>query len=215
MAELTLSVDAFFQSPYAFSAFVALKEKGLSFDVETVALHKAEQRRPEYRATSLTGRVPLLRHQGFALSESSAIDEYLEDVFPHPGHPRLFPSDVRERARARQLMSWVRSDLMPIRQERTTTTLFYEGVDVEPLSAAAQAAAAHLLGVAEALIPQGRTTLFAAFCIADADFALMLQRLLWNGHPAPDKLQAYVDAQWARPSVRAWLEQKRPPYVPY
>ena len=104
---------------------------------------------------------------------------------------------------------------MPIRQERTTTTLFYEGVDFEPLSAAAQAAAAHLLGVAEALIPQGRTTLFAAFCIADADFALMLQRLLWNGHPAPDKLQAYVDAQWERPSVRAWLEQKRPPYVPY
>jgi glutathione S-transferase len=216
MANLTLSVDAFFQSPYAFSVFVALREKGLPFDVETLALHKAAQRDPEYRAASLTGRVPLLRHMGFLLSESSAIDEYLEDVFPPPAHPRLFPSDAQERARARQLMAWVRSDLMPIRMERSTTTLFYEGVEeVKPLSAAAQASAAHLLSVAEALIPAGRTTLFQAFCIADADFALMLQRLLWNGHPAPDKVQAYVDAQWARPSVRAWLEQKRPPFVPY
>jgi glutathione S-transferase len=215
MAELSLSVDAFWQSPYAFSAFVALKEKGLPFDVQPVALHKAEQRRSEYLDASLTGRVPLLRHQGWTLSESSAIDEYLEDVFPHPGHPRLFPADVRERARARQLMAWVRSDLMPIRQERSTTTLFYEDMPVKPLSSAAQASAARLLAVADALIAPGRTTLFAAFCIADADFALMLQRLLWNGHPALDKLQAYVDAQWARPSVRAWLEQKRPPYVPY
>jgi glutathione S-transferase len=215
MADLRLSVDAYWTSPYAFSAFVALQEKGLSFEVEEVALHRGEHRRPAALAASLTGRVPVLRHQGFALTESSAIDEYLEDVFPHPGHPRLFPVDARERARARQLMAWVRSDLVPIREERPTTGLFYEGMEVEPLSPAAQAAAVRLLAVAEALVPEGRPTLFADFCIADADFALMLQRLLWTGHPAADKLQAYVEAQWRRPSVRAWLHQKRPPYVPY
>jgi glutathione S-transferase len=215
MAELSLSVDAHWTSPYAFSAFVALKEKGLPFDVEVVALHKGEHRRPEALAASLTGRVPFLRHQGFTLSESSAINEYLEDTFPSPTHPRLLPADVRERARARQLMAWVRSDLLPIRQERSTTGLFYGDQPIEPLSGDAEAAARRLLGVAEALIPAGRTTLFAAFCIADVDLACMLQRLLWNGYPAEDKLEAYVDAQWARPSVRAWLEQKRPPYVPY
>lgn len=215
MADLRLSVDAYWTSPYAFSAFVALKEKGLPFDVDEVALHQGEHRRPAALAASLTGRVPVLRHQDWVLTESSAIDEYLEDVFPHPGHPRLFPQDARQRARARQLMAWVRSDLVPIRNERPTTGLFYEGMEVEPLSPAAQAAAARLLAVAEALVPEGRPTLFADFCIADADFALMLQRLLWTGHPAADKLQAYVDAQWKRPSVRAWLQQKRPPYVPY
>jgi glutathione S-transferase len=215
MADLRLSVDAYWTSPYAFSAFVALKEKGLSFDVETVALQKAEHRRPEALAASLTGRVPVLWHKGWTLTESSAIDEYLDDIYPHPKYQRLFPEDARERARARQLMAWVRSDLMPIRQERSTTSLFYEGMEAEPLSDAAQAAATRLLAVAEALVPEQRTTLFADFCIADADFALMLQRLLWNGHPAADKLEAYVDAQWARPSVRSWLEQQRPPYVPY
>jgi glutathione S-transferase len=215
MADLSLSVDTFWTSPYAFSAFVALKEKGLAFDVETVGLHLLDHRRPAYQAASLTGRIPVLRHQGWALSESSAIDEYLEETFAPPAHARLFPADRHERARARQLMAWVRSDLMPIRQERPTTTLFYPDVAVEPLSPAARAAAVRLVAVVDALLDAKRTTLFAAWCIADADLALMLQRLAWNDDPVPDKVQAYVDAQWARPSVRAWLEQKRPPYVSY
>ena len=34
-------------------------------------------------------------------------------------------------------MAWVRSDLMPIREERSTTTMFYERA-TKPLSPAAQ-----------------------------------------------------------------------------
>jgi len=214
MADLSLTVDVHWTSPYAFSAFVGLREKGLAFDVEEVALQRKEHQRPEYLATSLTGRVPRLRHQDFYLSESSAIDEYLEEAFPPPKYARLFPADVRERARARQLMAWVRSDLMPIREERSTYTLFYERTS-KPLSPKAEAAAARLLSTADAVLAPGRTTLFGAWCIADADFALMLQRLLWNGHPAPAKVKAFADAQWARPSVQAWIAQKRPTYEPY
>ena len=40
MPELTLWVDAFWISPYAFSAFVALEEKGLDYAVEIVPLHE-------------------------------------------------------------------------------------------------------------------------------------------------------------------------------
>ena len=215
MAELRLSVDAFWTSACAFSAFVALKEKGLPFEVHEVAPERGEHRRPDALAASLTGRVPVLWHHGWTLSESSAIAEYLEEAFPHPGHPRLFPEDVRERARARQLMAWLRSDLLPIRDERPTPKLFYGEMDVAPLSTAAQGSAARLLAVADALISPERTTLFSTFCIADADFALMLLRLLWSAHPAPRKVQQYVEAQWTRPSVRAWVEHKRAPYVPH
>lgn len=214
MADLSLTVDAYWTSPYAFSAFVALKEKGLAFDVEEVALQRKEQERPEYVATSLTGRVPRLRHRDFHLAESSAIDEYLEEAFPPPRFPRLFPADIRERARARQLMAWVRSDLLPIREERSTYTLFYERTS-KPLSPRAEAAAARLLSAADAVLAPGRSTLFGAWCIADVDFALMLQRLLWNGHPAPAKVKAFADAQWARASVQEWIARKRPVYEPY
>jgi len=215
MADLRLSVDTYWTTPYGFSAFVALREKGLSFEVHEVALHRKEHQRPEALAASLTGRVPVLWHRGWTVSESSAIDEYLEEAFPPPSYPRLFPEDLKERARARQLMAWVRSDLMPIREERPTPTLFYEKMDLPPLSTAAQGSAARLLAAADAVITPGRSTLFGSFCIADADFALMLLRLLWNAHPAPKKVQQYVEAQWARPSVREWVEHRRPPYVPY
>ncbi len=212
MADLTLWVDAFWISPYAFSSFVALEEKKLAYDVEEVAMHRAEFRAPEYARRSLTGRVPMLRHRDFHLSESSAIAEYLEEAFP--GSPRLLPEDVQQRARARQVMAWVRSDLMPIREERSAETIFYQPA-TQPLSEKAQQAAAKLLTVANALVAPGATSLFGRFSLADADLTFMLQRLGRSGHPLGDKVQRFADAVWSRPSVRKWVDRKRTPFVPY
>jgi glutathione S-transferase len=212
MADLTLWVDAFWISPYAFSAFVALEEKQLPYDVEEVAMHRAENRAPDYAQHSLTARVPMLRHGDFFLSESSAIAEYLDDAFP--AAPRLLPADLKQRARARQVMAWVRSDLMPIREERSTNTIFYEPA-TEPLSRAAERAAAKLLAATDALLAPGATSLFGAFSIADADLTLMLQRLGKSGHPLGDKVQRFVDATWSRPSVGKWVDRKRETFIPY
>ena len=44
--DLTLHTDYFWTSPYVFSCFVALKEKGLGFDTAEVHLEKREQRQP-------------------------------------------------------------------------------------------------------------------------------------------------------------------------
>lgn len=212
MADLTLWVDAFWISPYAFSAFVALEEKKLPYDVQEVAMHRAENRAPDYARRSMTARVPMLRHGDFHLSESSAIAEYLDDAFPNA--PRLLPADIRQRARARQVMAWVRSDLMPIREERSTNTIFYEPA-TEPLSRAAERAATKLLGAADAMLAPGATSLFGAFSIADADLTMMLQRLGKSGHPLGDKIQRFVDATWSRPSVRKWVDRKRATFIPY
>src|SRR5690349_14475970 len=104
MAEpaLTLTVDSFWFSPYAFSCYVALQEKALPFEVRAMSLPDKEHQRPEYQRQSLTGRIPMLQHGEFTLSESSAIVEYLDDAFP--GTPRALPTSVRDRARARQIM---------------------------------------------------------------------------------------------------------------
>jgi glutathione S-transferase len=75
--ELCLYVDARFISPYGLSAFVAMHEKGLRFEVRTVDLLANQQQGSGYAASSLTRRVPTLIHKGFALSESSAIAEYV------------------------------------------------------------------------------------------------------------------------------------------
>src|SRR5467141_523781 len=112
---LTLSVDSFWISPYAFSCYVALKEKGLPFEVRAVSLPDKDHHRPEYQKQSLTGRIPMLQHGDFALSASSAMVEYLHDAFPLT--PRALSTAVRDRARARQIRASLRSDLMPIREE--------------------------------------------------------------------------------------------------
>jgi len=210
--ELTLWVDAFRISPYAFSSFVALEEKGLAYDTQEVAMHLAEYRSPEYVRRSITARVPTLRHGSFHVSESSAIAEYLEEAFPDT--PRLFPKEPQQRARARQIMAWVRSDLMPIREERSTEKVFY-GLPAEPLSEKAQRATDKLFAAADAFVPSGATSLFGQFSLADADLTFMLQRLGKTGHPLPDKLRRFADAVWARPSVQKWVKHRRPPYVPY
>lgn len=208
---LTLYSDGFSISPYAFSVFVALEEKGLSYRLVPVPLQDKAHHQPEYQAGSITGRVPALEHDGFWVAESSAIIEYLDDAF---AETRVLPKDIKERARARMVMHFVRSDLMPIREERPTHTMFYARATA-PLSPAGEAAAARLVDIAGRLVPKGRTSMFSTWSIADTDLAFMLQRLNLNGHPLPSGLRAFIDAQWARPSVQKWVARERPAYVPY
>ena len=120
---MILYVDRFWISPYVFSCFVALREKGIAFETRDVGLDRGDQKTDDYRARSITGRVPSLTDGDFSLAESQAIVEYLEDVQPTPP---ILPHDSKERARARQLLAWIRSDLDALRAERPTTTMFYE-----------------------------------------------------------------------------------------
>src|ERR1700738_1759306 len=114
---MLLYADAVFDCPSAVVVFVSLMKKGLDFEIESLDLAAHDNHDPNFARTSITRRVPTLIHDGFALSESSAICEYIDETFPGT---RLYPADPRDRARARQIQAWVRSDLMPIRDERPT-----------------------------------------------------------------------------------------------
>ncbi|HEX5057238.1 MAG TPA: glutathione transferase [Gammaproteobacteria bacterium] len=209
MNDLTLYVDSKFTSPFAMSVFVALKEKSLPFEISTVDLYAGEQHKADYAKLSVTQRVPTLVHGDFKLSESSAITEYLEEVFPAPSYPQVYPGNIRERAKARQVQAWLRSDFLPIREERSTETIFIKRAD-KPLSKEAQVSAAKLFAGLDRLIKDGALNLFNEWCVADTDLALMLNRLLANGHEVPPRLAAYARHQWQRKSVQEWIGQKRP-----
>ncbi|MBZ4236647.1 hypothetical protein LAM40_24460, partial [Mycobacterium tuberculosis] len=79
----------------------------------------------------------------FALSESSAITEYLDERFAPPEWERIYPHDLQKRARARQIQAWLRSDLMPIREERSTAVVF-DGAKMPDLSEAGRQSAEKL-----------------------------------------------------------------------
>jgi glutathione S-transferase len=202
---MLLYVDSQFLSPYAMSVFVGLREKELAFDMETIDLAANANQEPAFAATSITRRVPTLVHDTFALSESSAISEYINEVFP--GAP-LYPTDPRSRARARQVQAWLRSDLVPIRDERPTIVVFC-GAKRPPLSADARAAAEKLFFAAHALLGGRSDNLFGEWCIADVDLALMLNRMILHGDAVPEGLVVYAANQWRRPSVQLWVNRIR------
>jgi glutathione S-transferase len=212
---LLLYGNAMWSSPYVLSCFVALTEKGLPFEVRTVALQEGAHRSASYVETSFTARVPALVDGDFSLSESSAIIEYLEDKWPAPGHPALLPRDLWQRARARQIMAWVRSDLMPIREERSAEYVFYPAASLPPyapLSPIALRAVAKLVAFADRVVPADGGPLFGAWCIADTDLAMMLQRLVKTAQPLPDRLRAFAEREWQRPSILAYASASRPPH---
>ena len=205
MSRLLLCVDADHLSPWAMAVHVALREKGLPFDTRAIDLDGGEQGTPAYRDATVTGRVPALCVDGrFWLAESGAIFEYLEEAFPTPA--KLFPDDIEQRARARQLLGWIRSDLLALRKERSTEVVF-RGKRFAPLSADAQEAAAKLVRVAQQLLAHGGEHLFGRWCVADTDLALMLQRLALHGDPLPPALVAYAERQWQRPAVAEWRQR--------
>ena len=196
--------DANFYSPYVMSVYVALREKGLSFTLQPIDLAREQQRSAEYAAISLTRRVPALAVDDFLLSESTAIVEYLEERFPAPDYERLYPHDREKRARARELQAWLRSDFLPIRQERPTEVLF-AGKKYLPLTQDARQSAAKLIEGAQRLLGKGQQNLFGEWSIADTDLALMLNRLALHGDELPEKLAEYAWFQWQRASVQLWL----------
>jgi glutathione S-transferase len=208
---MLLYVDSNFASPYALAAYVSLLEKNLKFEVKPLELFANANQESGFASTSITRRVPTLIHDGFALSESSAICEYIDEAF---AGTRLYPTDLRDRARARQVQAWVRSDLMPIREERPTWVVFC-GARKPALSPKANEAVQKLFSAALLLLEGRSNNLFGEWSIADVDLAMMLQRLVAHGDPVPQKLADYANHHWRRPSVQQWIDHARPPLTEY
>jgi glutathione S-transferase len=204
---LILHVDATLESPWALCAFVALEEKQQPYTLKKVSLKDGEHRRPEHRAAN--GKIPALQHGDFWLAESMAIAEYMAETFPFPKGPRLYPEDLKKRGVCRMVQLWLRTDFMPIREERSSRSVFYRERPNAPLSSAARESADRLFNGLDVLIAEGQTTLCGTFCIGDADLGMMLQRLVANGDPVPSKLRAYAEAVWQRPSIQKWVNLPR------
>ncbi len=83
---------------------LCLIEKGLDFDDRFLNSRLWEHHAPAFRAINPQGMVPVLVHDGRSITESTVINEYLEDAFPQVP---LRPADPFERARMRVWTKYV------------------------------------------------------------------------------------------------------------
>lgn len=88
----------------SFKVRLCLAEKDLDFVGHHLDLMKFENLTADYIALNPKAVVPTLRHDGRVVTESSIINEYLDDAFPEVP---LRPADPYERA---QMRHWVRHE---------------------------------------------------------------------------------------------------------
>jgi glutathione S-transferase len=88
-------------SPYAWRAWLALVHKGVQFPHRMMSYDAGDFKSEEFRKLTPRKRVPVLVDDDFALYESAAIVEYVEERWPQPP---LFSTDLRQRAVERRLV---------------------------------------------------------------------------------------------------------------
>jgi len=89
-------------SPYAWLVWLALEHKQLAYEHKLMSFSTGELKKPEFLAINPRHKVPAIVDDGFALYESQAIVEYLDERYPAP--PSLFPGDLRQRALIRRMI---------------------------------------------------------------------------------------------------------------
>jgi maleylpyruvate isomerase len=95
---------------------IALALKGLSYTPELKNLRAGEHRLSEYLRINIQGFVPALRlDDGAVLTQSVAIMEYLDEIYPQPP---LLPAEPLARARVRALTQAIVSDVHPLNNLR-------------------------------------------------------------------------------------------------
>lgn len=89
-------------SPYAWRVWLALEHKSIAYEQKILSFSAGDLSTPEFAALNPRRKVPCIVDDGFALYESVAILEYLDERYPDG--QRLFPGDVRQRALVRRMV---------------------------------------------------------------------------------------------------------------
>jgi glutathione S-transferase len=207
---ITLYVDGYYVNQFDATCMIALEEKAVEYTTARALLRDGGGVPIALAQKTGLPRVPAMQHGDFWLSESIAIVEYLDESFPAPPFPSLLPATARARARARQLMAFVRFELGDLRAERAWWMCVYP-TQAPPLSAGAERDAKLLLDLVATLTARGD---LGDWNIAHADLALTLYRLARTDYPLPADARRVLDASLARPSVRKYIEHQRPPFPP-
>ena len=181
------------QSPNCQKVKLVLAEKDLSYETVFVDLMKNAQRSADFLRLNPYGKVPVLIDEEEVIYDSTIINEYLDDEYPHPP---LMPPGSDERARARLFEDFADNSFIPQSNVLATElSKSAEQIDQERI----QRYRADLIRVLEFLDGhlEGQEYLVQEFSLADVAFVPRLLVLAPLGVEIPDTLK----------NVAAWIER--------
>ena len=117
-----MELYTFFRSSAAYRVRIALNLKGIAAREHYVHLRRSggEQKIAPYLDLNPQALVPVVTDGGFALTQSLAIIEYIDEIHPDPP---LLPSDPKARALARSFALAIACDIPPLNNRRVLKSL--------------------------------------------------------------------------------------------
>ena len=108
-------------SPFAWKVWLTLEHKGIPYEERRLSFDKGETRSPEFLRVNPRAQVPAILDGDFALAQSNAICEYLEERYPD--RP-LMPKDAQTRAIIRRMIAEADDKLYDIASDLMDKVLY-------------------------------------------------------------------------------------------
>ncbi len=206
-----LTLYDYFRSSACFRVRIALNLKKLTHETIPIHLIKqgGEQFSLEYKKINPHSLVPALQDDDKLLTQSIAIIEYLDEVYPQPA---LLPQDPYQKALVRAFALSIAADLHPLNNLRVLTYLTNEFniSEEKKIKWYQHWATKGLAALEKQLVSYGTAT---SFCFADepsmADICLIPQlynarRFYCDLHPYPTLTRIDANCRQIRAFHDAW-----------
>ncbi len=194
-------------SSWSMRGWLAAKQAGLPFEEVMAPLYDGdwEQRRKAADLAPSGGKMPILWDGDIAVWDSLAIVEHLAEK---AGRDIFWPVDPAARGFARSIAAEMHSSYMALRREcPMNVRRTFAAATLSPEAEADVARICALWAEARARFGAGGPYLFGTYGAADIMFAPVATRFVTYAIPLPDAAKAYVEALYAHPHVRQWLDE--------
>ena len=197
-------------SSWSMRPWVLLRQAGIAFEEIKVRFDSFDADssfKKQIGSVNPAGKVPVLVDDGFAVWDTLAIAEYAAEKFPEK---RLWPQEVKARARARSVCAEMHSGFGALRSACTMNIearLAEVGQSIWDVKAEVRADVDRISAMWEGLLQEhGGPFLFGGFSIADAFFAPVCMRLRTYALPVSGEVKAYIGRVSESPGVKAWID---------
>ena len=112
-------------SPFSWRVWLALEAKSIPYELKVLSFQNEDTKKPEFVAINPRHQVPTIVDDGYAMWESLAILEYLDDRFTSGS--KLYPGDAANRGRVRRLVAEVEAYLYREGISPIVDDLFWSG----------------------------------------------------------------------------------------